>query len=175
MNRGAALLFVFFSLLFFILVGRFLYIQITGQVDGQVLAVKAQEKTLKEKAVEASRGSIVDRKNEVIAEDTTSYTLVAILAESMTTNENDPQHVVDAEETAKQLAKFIDMDEEKILERLLKKKSVSGRVWGSRKRYYEYNQKGNRGIGVTRYYVYERNEALLSKWCICLACHWVCG
>ena len=52
MNRGAALLFVFFSLLFFILVGRFLYIQITGQVDGQVLAVKAQEKTLKEKAVE---------------------------------------------------------------------------------------------------------------------------
>lgn len=121
MNRGAALLFVFFSLLFFILVGRFLYIQITGQVDGQVLAVKAQEKTLKEKAVEASRGSIVDRKNEVIAEDTTSYTLVAILAESMTTNENDPQHVVDAEETAKQLAKFIDMDEEKILERLLKK------------------------------------------------------
>lgn len=120
MNRGAALLFVFFSLLFFILVGRFLYIQITGQVDGQVLAVKAQEKTLKEKAVEANRGSIVDRNNEVIAEDTTSYTLVAVLDERMTTNENDPQHVVDVEETAKQLAQFIDMDEEKILERLRK-------------------------------------------------------
>ncbi len=117
-NRGAVLLIGFFGLLFFLLVGRFLYIQITGQVDGQVLAVKAQEKTLKQKAVEANRGSILDRNNEVIAEDTTSYTIVAILDEKMTVNENDPQHVVDAEKTAKKLAGYINMDEEKILERL---------------------------------------------------------
>jgi len=44
MNRGAAILSVIFVLLFFILFGRFFYIQATGTVDGQVLAVKAKEK-----------------------------------------------------------------------------------------------------------------------------------
>ncbi|MGM9928957.1 MAG: penicillin-binding protein [Bacillus sp. (in: firmicutes)] len=114
MNRGAALLFVFFSLLFFMLIGRFLYIQITGQVDGQVLAAKAQAKTLKEEAIEATRGSIIDRNGEIIAEDSTSYTIVAILDESQ------EEYVEDAEETAEQLAKYLEMDEEDIRARLQK-------------------------------------------------------
>ena len=114
MTRGARLLFAFFSLLFLLLIGRILYIQVTGQVDGQVLAVKAQEKTLKQKAIQSQRGQITDRNGEVIAEDTSSYTLVAVL------NEKYKTYVEDPEETAKALAQCIDMDEDKILERLLK-------------------------------------------------------
>ena len=113
-NRGAALLFVFFSLLFLLLIGRILYIQVTGQVNGQVLAVKAQAKTLKQKAIESERGLITDRNGEVIAEDTSSYTLVAVL------NDEFKSYVKDPEETAKTLAQYIDMDEEAILERLSK-------------------------------------------------------
>ncbi|WP_042349031.1 penicillin-binding protein [Bacillus massiliigorillae] len=121
MNIGAAILFVFFVLLFFVLAGRFIYIQVTGQVDGQVLATKAQEKTLKQAGIESSRGSITDRNGAVIAEDTSSYTLIAILSSKMTVDENNPKHVVDPEETAKKLAKYIDMDESKILKILSNK------------------------------------------------------
>ncbi|MGN1385115.1 MAG: penicillin-binding protein [Bacillus sp. (in: firmicutes)] len=113
-NRGAALLFVFFSLLFLLLMGRILYIQITGQVDGQVLAVKAQAKTLKQKAIESQRGLITDRNGEVIAEDTSSYTLVAVL------NKEYGSYVKDPEETAAILAQYINMEEDEILERLTK-------------------------------------------------------
>lgn len=91
-----------------------MYIQISGQVNGQVLAVKAQAKTLKQKAIESQRGLITDRNGEVIAEDTSSYTLVAVL------NKDFKSYVKDPEETAKTLAQYIDMDEEAILERLLK-------------------------------------------------------
>lgn len=121
MNIGAAILFILFVLLFFILAGRFIYIQVTGQVDGEVLATKAQEKTLKQAGIESSRGSITDRNGSVLAEDTSSYTLIAILDSNMTVDEDNPKHVVDPEKTAKQLAKYIDMDEATILKQLKKK------------------------------------------------------
>ncbi|KIY21317.1 penicillin-binding protein [Mesobacillus subterraneus] len=120
MNAGAAVLFVIFSLLFFILLFRFVSIQVTGEVHGQALAARAQQKYSNEKVIEAVRGTIFDRKGEVVAEDTTSYTLVAILDESVTTNKNKPQHVKDPEKTAAVLAKYLDMSESDIYKRLTK-------------------------------------------------------
>ncbi|MFS0782401.1 penicillin-binding protein [Bacillus sp. 1P06AnD] len=120
-NIGAAILFTVFGLLFFLLAGRFLYIQISGKANGEVLAAKAKEKTMKHQVVEAKRGDIVDRNGSVIAEDTSSYKLVAILSKKMTVDEKHPQHVVDPEKTARKLAKYIDMDESDILKRLEKK------------------------------------------------------
>lgn len=43
-HKGAALLFGIFSLLFFVLLFRFVQLQTTGKADGQVLAVKAEQK-----------------------------------------------------------------------------------------------------------------------------------
>jgi penicillin-binding protein 2B len=120
MNVGAAGLFLIFSLLFFILIYRFLSIQITGEADGQALAAKAQQKYSNETVIEAVRGTIFDRNDEVIAEDASAYTLVAILDEGMTTNPKEPKHVVDPEKTAKVLAQYINMDESEILQRLSK-------------------------------------------------------
>jgi penicillin-binding protein 2B len=120
MNVGAAGLFLLFSLLFFILIYRFLSIQITGEADGQALAAKAQQKYSNETVIEAVRGTIFDRNDEVIAEDASAYTLVAILDESMTTNPKEPKHVVEPEKTAKVLAQYINMDEAEILRRLTK-------------------------------------------------------
>ncbi|MGN1401764.1 MAG: penicillin-binding protein [Bacillus sp. (in: firmicutes)] len=119
-NIGAAFLFVTFGLLFFILAGRFLYIQFTGEADGEVLAVKAQEKVLKERGVEASRGSILDRKGNVLAEDKSTYKLIAILSKDYKDSKGNPKYVTDPEETAKALAEYIDMDEAEILKRLSK-------------------------------------------------------
>jgi penicillin-binding protein 2B len=118
MNLGAAILFIIFSLLFFVLLVRFVSIQVTGEAAGQDLAAKAHQKYMKKSTIEARRGTIYDRKGEVVAEDTISYTLVAILDESMTTNKDKPQHVVDPEMTARKLAKYIDLSEEEIYDRL---------------------------------------------------------
>ncbi len=126
MNYGAAILFVIFGLLFFVLVFHYSSIQITGEAKGQVLAAKAQQKYMKERTIDATRGTIFDRKGEVVAKDTTSYKLVAILDEKMTTNPKKPHHVQDPEMTAAKLAKFISMDEQDILALLKqdKKKQV---------------------------------------------------
>jgi penicillin-binding protein 2B len=121
MNAGAAVLFVIFSLLFFILIFRFVSIQVTGEVHGQALAAKAQQKYSNEKVIDAVRGKIFDRKGEVVAEDTTAYTLVAILDDSVTTNEKKPRHVKDPAMTASKLAKYIDMSESEIYKKLSKK------------------------------------------------------
>ena len=121
MKIGAAFLFFTFGLLFFVLIFRFLYIQVTGVAGGEVLASKIEKKYEKQQVIEAKRGSILDTNGEVIAEDTTSFTMIAILSKKVTSNPNNPQHVVDPEQTAKQLAKYIDMDEQEIYQRLTKK------------------------------------------------------
>jgi penicillin-binding protein 2B len=120
-NRGAAALFVIFSLLFFVLLAHFMIIQITGEAKGQALAAKAEQTYTKERVIEASRGTIYDRNGEVVAKDTTSYTVVAILDKRMTTDPDKPNHVVDPEMTAKKLSKYLPMSEQKI-EKLLRTK-----------------------------------------------------
>ena len=109
-NRGAALVSLLFTLLFFILCTRFIYIQVTGKVDGQVLAAMAEEKYTKKRNIEASRGSILDRNGQAIALDTPAFTVVGILDESLTIDDDKPRHVVDPRETAQKLAPLLNMD-----------------------------------------------------------------
>ncbi|MEH6995425.1 penicillin-binding protein [Neobacillus drentensis] len=120
MNFGAAGLFVLFGLLFFILLLRYFSIQFTGEVGSQPLAAKAQQKYSRTGNLEAVRGVIYDKNGEVVSEDTTSYTLIAILDKKMTTNSKKPNHVTDPEKTARELAKFIEMEESEIYSILTK-------------------------------------------------------
>ncbi|MDQ0273895.1 penicillin-binding protein [Cytobacillus purgationiresistens] len=117
-NVGAVILFLIFSLLFFVLLFRFISIQVTGEAGGQVVAAKAKQLYGGQSIIEARRGTIFDRNGEVIAEDANSYQLIAILSNSMTTDKDHPKHVVEPEKTAKELAKYIDMDEGDIYKRL---------------------------------------------------------
>lgn len=119
-NFGAAILFLIFSLLFFVLIFRFVSIQATGEAAGHALAAKAQQKYEREKTIQAKRGTIYDRNGEVIAEDTISYKLVAILDKSMK-----PDYVKDPEKTAAALSKAIDLEESEIY-RILTKKTKDG-------------------------------------------------
>ncbi len=114
MNVGAAFLFGLFGLLFFVLLCRYFSIQITGEVSGQPLAAKAQQKYGREGTLLATRGNIYDRNGVVVAEDTASYKLIAILDKRMTTDPKKPHHVKDAKKTAQELAKYIKMDESEI-------------------------------------------------------------
>ena len=120
MNFGAAGLFALFGLLFFILLFRYFSIQFTGEVGSQPLAAKAQQKYSRTGNLDAARGVIYDKKGEVISEDTTAYTLIAILDKKMTTNPKKPNHVSDPEKTARELAKYIKMEESEIYSILTK-------------------------------------------------------
>lgn len=120
MNVGAAVLFGLFGLLFFILLSRYFTIQFTGEVGSQPLAAKAEQKYSRTGNLEAARGVIYDRNEVVISEDTTSYTLIAILDKKMTTSPKKPNHVTDPEKTARELAKIIDMEESEIYSILTK-------------------------------------------------------
>ncbi|MFJ7738460.1 penicillin-binding protein [Lysinibacillus sp. NPDC097287] len=119
---GAFLLLIFYGGLFFLLFTRMVTLQASGEVEGQELAAKAAAKYQKESAITANRGKIYDTNGKVIAEDTLSYRLVAVVNESATTNPKKPRHVVDPEETAEVLAEYIDMDKEAIYHRLTKRR-----------------------------------------------------
>lgn len=115
---GAFLMFIFFGGLFLLLYWRFASIQATGMVKGHELEEEALSRYETGYVLSADRGKILDRNENVIAEDTLSYRLVAVIKDSATENKKKPRHVVDKEETAKLLAQYIPMDEEKIYERL---------------------------------------------------------
>ncbi|MFT8323029.1 MAG: penicillin-binding transpeptidase domain-containing protein [Bacillus sp. (in: firmicutes)] len=140
-NLGAAILFLFFCLLFFILIIRFISIQATGEVSGEVLAAKAEKKYTSEKRLEASRGSILDHNGEVIAEDTFSYKLVGITDSSLSEHDpNHPVHVKNPEKTAKELAKYIDLTESEIY-RILTKEGAKQVEFGSAGKNLSYETK----------------------------------
>jgi penicillin-binding protein 2B len=119
-HKGAAIFFFIFSLLFFVLFARFIQLQVTGVADGQVLAVKAEEKYKQQRTLEAKRGTIFDRNGEVLAQDVPSYTVVAVLDPKMTTDPAHPRHVVDPHKTAQKLAPLLNMDVGKVEQILTK-------------------------------------------------------
>lgn len=113
-NFGAAILFLLFIVLFFVLFFRFAFIQVTGEVKGQALAAKAKHLYSDTTVIEAKRGTIYDRNGEVIAEDRSSYSIIAILDKKMTTDPKKPNHVQDMEKTARELSKYIDLNASEI-------------------------------------------------------------
>ena len=69
----------------------------------------------------AERGTIYDIEGNILAQNVTSYTLIAYLDSSRTKDENDPQHVLDKEYTATKLASILGEENyDYILERLNK-------------------------------------------------------
>lgn len=107
-------MFLFYGGLFFLLLGRFLFIQVTGTADGQVLSAKAESKYNREQVLQASRGKIIDRNGEIIVEDTLSYKMIAVINPKATNNSKVPRHVIDPVKTAQVLAEYINMPEEEI-------------------------------------------------------------
>ncbi|MGM9951494.1 MAG: penicillin-binding protein [Lysinibacillus sp.] len=124
-------MFLLYGGLFLLLFWRFFYIQSNGEVHGYNLQAQAANKYSRETVMSADRGRILDRGGNVIAEDTLSYRLIAVVRESVTENPEKPRHVVDARETARILAQYIDLDEEKIYKRLTPEKDLYQVEFGS--------------------------------------------
>lgn len=112
MTAGAVLLFFGFGLLFLLLIGRFVFIQSVGEVQGKSLADEAVQRYTKNASLDSARGNILDRNGNVIAENTSSFKLIAVISKKAS------EYVEDKEMTARKLSEFIPMTEQEILARL---------------------------------------------------------
>lgn len=112
----------FFIMLFFIsffcAIIKLSYVALSPSVDGLNLTEFASKRNTTTETLYASRGNIYDVNGEVLAKNVNSYTLIAYLSESRTTDPDNPQHVVDKEATAKALSEVLDMDYDYALSRL---------------------------------------------------------
>lgn len=111
-------LMVGFVCMFLILTGRFLYIQVTGEVNDVSLEEWAKEKRSSSYILDAERGTIFDNNGVTLAYDRRTYRMYAIVDETFTINSKDPKHVVDIEKTAQALAPIIEVEESYIRDRL---------------------------------------------------------
>ncbi len=120
MNKIHVSKFVFIGgfLLFCIIIARIVFLNLATKVDGINLKEFAKNRNTTKQTLYASRGSIYDKNEEILAETVDSYTVIAYLDSSRSKNSTTPRHVVDKEETAKKLSPLINMEPERIFELL---------------------------------------------------------
>ena len=105
-------------LLFCVLIGRLIYLNLADKVDGINLKKFSKNRNTTKETLYATRGTIYDKNDEILAETVDSYTVIAYLDSSRSKNSTTPKHVIDKRETAKKLAPLINMTEERVYELL---------------------------------------------------------
>ena len=109
-------IFIFISLLLFcLMIGRVIQLGMSKEIDGINLKTLASNRTTRTVIEEAKRGTIYSVRGDVLAQNVSSYKLIAYLDSQRTTNEKRPQHVVNKEETAEKLAPILEMEKDDIL------------------------------------------------------------
>ncbi|MBE6161584.1 MAG: penicillin-binding protein [Firmicutes bacterium] len=106
------------SLLFCIAIGKLSYVVLSNDVDGTDLTAFANNRNTVTETLPAKRGTIYDYSGEVLAQNVNSYTVIAYLSSSRTTDEKNPEHVIDKEKTANEIAPLINMTPEQIMKLL---------------------------------------------------------
>lgn len=103
-------LFLFGAIIF-----RLSQLALSNEIDGVNLKKLASKRTTKTQVISAQRGSIYTSDGDVLAQNISSYKLIAYLDAKRTDNPKKPQHVVDKEKTAKELAPILGMEEAEVL------------------------------------------------------------
>ena len=101
--------------IFGLIIFKLIYVSYATYVDGINMQEFALSRTTKKETLYASRGTIYDVSGEALALNVNSYTVIAYLDESRTTNEKKINHVQDKKMTAEALAPLINMDASDIL------------------------------------------------------------
>ena len=112
-------IFLVFLFLILVLFGRYCYLALSPTINGRNMKVFAANRNTVSKVLTAKRGTIYDMSGNVLAQTVTSYTLIAYLDESRST-ETQINHVKDIDATAKALAPVLGTDEQ-TLKDILKK------------------------------------------------------
>ena len=108
-----------------IIVGLFVqlcYLALSKKVYGINMQEFAKGRNTVTQVLNSKRGTIYDIEGNALAENITTYTLIAYLDSTRTVDEDDPKHVVDKEYTAEKLSTVLgEENKEYILERLNQK------------------------------------------------------
>lgn len=97
---------------------RMVQLSLSTTIDGVNLKQFASLRMDRTITLPASRGTIYDQNGEVLAQNISSYTVIAHLDSKRSINQKKPKHVVDKVMTAEKLAPIINMSSDKILELL---------------------------------------------------------
>lgn len=118
-------------LLFCLMIARVIQLGTSKEIDGINLKELASKRTTRTDVIAAKRGTIYSNNGDVLAQNVSSYKLIAYLDAKRTTNEKKPQHVVNKEETAEKLAPILGMEKDEIL-KYLSKENVYQTEFGSK-------------------------------------------
>ena len=111
-------IFVVLVVSFFSIVIKLSLVSLSKETNGINLTEFVKNRNTEKETIKAKRGTIYSIDGEILAHSVNSYTVIAILSESRTTNEDDPEHVVDYEKTAEELSKILGAPKDTILNRL---------------------------------------------------------
>lgn len=117
-NVVGRLLQISIAFVFLLFVGRFLYLSISKTIAGENISERVSNLYKRDEILKSVRGAIYDNSGNVIAEDSHSFTLYAILDKSSLDYKGKPMYVVDKEKTAEKLSTVIPLSEKKILKYL---------------------------------------------------------
>lgn len=118
-------------LLFGLMIWRVIGLGLSTEIDGINLKELASKRTTKTDIYLAKRGAIYSSNGDVLAQNVSSYKLIAYLDAKRTTNKKRPQHVVNKEETAEKLAPILGMEKDEVL-KYLSKENVYQTEFGSK-------------------------------------------
>lgn len=110
--------------LFLLFIVRFAYISIFKDVKNHDLATAAQQRYTQSRIINAQRGNIYDADGNVLARDTSRYTVYAVLDKRQKTISGKPLYVTNKKRTARILANYLDVSEKKIYKALTPKKKL---------------------------------------------------
>ena len=111
----------------YILLGLFLFaliiyrigtLSLSKEVEGVNLQSMANNRTTRIETLYSKRGTIYDINGNPLAQNISSYTLIAYLSPSRTTNPDKPKHVVDVDRTAEELSKVLGVSKEQLVKYL---------------------------------------------------------
>ena len=112
-NVVGRLLQISMAFVFLLFVGRFLYLSISKTIAGENISERVSNLYKRDEILKSVRGAIYDNSGNVIAEDSHSFTLYAILDKSSLDYKGKPMYVVDKKKTAEKLSTVIPLSEKK--------------------------------------------------------------
>ncbi len=112
-------LYILFGLfLFGLILYRMGTLSLNKEVEGVNLQSMASNRTTRKEILYSRRGTVYDVNGNPLAQNISSYTLIAYLSSSRTTDPNKPKHVVDVDYTAEELSKVLNVPKEQLVKYL---------------------------------------------------------
>ncbi len=126
------------ALVFLLFAGRMLYLSISKTIDGQDISKRTAAIYRRNTVLTANRGTIYDKNGLVIAQDSHTYTVYAILDKTYVDSNKKPLYVQNKKKTAEKLATVLPLSAAKIYKYLTPKSKSTFQV-----------QFGTAGSGLT--------------------------